>query len=209
MDFNQIIESIKKKVYYPVYFLMGEEPYYINEITNFIAASVLTEDEKEFNQTVIYGKDTDEQTIISYAKRFPMMANYQVVIVKEAQNLNKIENLQSYVDNPLSSTILVICYKYGSIDKRKQFAKTLLKKAVLYESKLLYPNQIPDWINAYVRGEGYKINPYATQLLAENIGNDLTRITHEVKKLIINLPNTDPHWPDNSLHIPPQHPPRA
>jgi len=190
VDFNQIIESIKKKVYYPVYFLMGEEPYYINEITNFISNNVLTTDEKEFNQTVVYGKDTDVETIISYAKRFPMMANYQVVIVKEAQSLDKIEKLQNYIENPLSSTILVICYKYASIDKRKQFAKTLLKKSVLFDSKLLYTNQIPDWINAYVRGEGYKINPHATQLLSENIGNDLTRITHEVKKLIINLPNS-------------------
>jgi len=190
VDFNQIIESIKKRVYYPVYFLMGDEPYYIDEITNFIANNVLSESEKEFNQTVIYGKDTDERTIISYAKRFPMMANYQVVIVKEAQNLDEIEKLQSYIENPLSSTILVICYKYATIDKRKLFAKTLLKKAVLFESKSLYPNQIPDWINNLVRVMGYKINPYATQLLSENIGNDLTRITHEIEKLIINLPGS-------------------
>lgn len=190
MDFNQIIESIKKKVYYPVYFLMGEEPYYIDEITNYIASNVLTNDEKEFNQTVVYGKDTDEETIISYAKRFPMMANYQVVIVKEAQNLDEIEKLQTYIENPLSSTILVICYKYKTIDKRKLFAKALQKKSVLFESKSLYPNQIPDWVNAYVKSQGYKINPQATQLLSENIGNDLTRITSEVKKLIINLPDS-------------------
>lgn len=191
MEFNQIIESINKKVYYPVYFLMGEEPYYIDEISNHIAANVLTEDEKEFNQTVVYGKDTDIESVVSYAKRFPMMANYQVVIVKEAQNLDKIETLQSYIENPLNSTILVICYKYGTIDKRKQFAKAIQKKSVLFESKSLYPNQIPDWVNAYVRGQGYKINPHATQLLADNIGNDLSRIVNEVKKLIINLPNTD------------------
>jgi len=190
VDFNQIIESIKKKVYYPVYFLMGEEPYYIDEITNYIASNVLTNDEKEFNQTVVYGKDTDEETIISYAKRFPMMANYQVVIVKEAQNLDEIEKLQTYIENPLSSTILVICYKYKTIDKRKLFAKALQKKSVLFESKSLYPNQIPDWVNAYVKSQGYKINPQATQLLSENIGNDLTRITSEVKKLIINLPDS-------------------
>ena len=169
---------------------MGEEPYYIDEITNYIASNVLTNDEKEFNQTVVYGKDTDEETIISYAKRFPMMANYQVVIVKEAQNLDEIEKLQTYIENPLSSTILVICYKYKTIDKRKLFAKALQKKSVLFESKSLYPNQIPDWVNAYVKSQGYKINPQATQLLSENIGNDLTRITSEVKKLIINLPDS-------------------
>ena len=168
---------------------MGEEPYYIDEISNYIAANVLTDDEKEFNQTVVYGKDSDVETIVSNAKRFPMMANYQVVIVKEAQNLDKIENLQAYIENPLNSTILVICYKYGSVDKRKQFAKTIQKKSVLFESKSLYANQIPDWVNAYVKGQGYKINPYATQLLADNIGNDLSRIANEVKKLIINLPD--------------------
>ena len=168
---------------------MGEEPYYIDEISNYIAANVLTDDEKEFNQTEVYGKDSDVETIVSNAKRFPMMANYQVVIVKEAQNLDKIENLQAYIENPLNSTILVICYKYGSVDKRKQFAKTIQKKSVLFESKSLYANQIPDWVNAYVKGQGYKINPYATQLLADNIGNDLSRIANEVKKLIINLPD--------------------
>lgn len=191
MEFSQIIESIDKKVFYPVYFLMGEEPYYIDEITNFIANNVLTNDEKEFNQTVVYGKDTNVETIVSYAKRFPMMANYQVVIVKEAQNLDKIENLQAYIESPLNSTILVICYKYGSVDKRKQFAKTIQKKSVLFESKSLYPNQIPDWVNSYVKGQGYRINPKATQLLADNIGNDLSRIANEIKKLIINLPNTN------------------
>ncbi len=167
---------------------MGEEPYYIDEISNLIADKVLTEDEKEFNQTIVYGKETDLQTIISYAKRFPMMANYQVVIVKEAQNLNDIEKLQDYIENPLNSTILVICYKYKSIDKRKLFAKTIQKKSILFESKPLYDNQLPDWINAYVKVQGYKINQYAVQMLSESIGNDLSRIANEIKKLLINLP---------------------
>lgn len=167
---------------------MGDEPYYIDEITNVIASTVLTEDEREFNQTVIYGKDTDVETIVSYAKRFPMMANYQVVIVKEAQTLKTIENLQHYVEAPMKSTILVICYKYGSLDKRKSFPKTIQKNGLLYESKQLYDNQLPSWIEAYVRGNGYRINPYATQLIAENIGKDLSRIANEIRKLMINLP---------------------
>jgi len=190
VNFNQIIQDIKNKVYYPIYFLMGEEPYYIDEISNYIANNILTDDEKEFNQTIIYGKDTTEETVISYAKRFPMMANYQVVIVKEAQNLPDIEKLQSYIESPLNSTILVICYKYKTIDKRKIFAKIIQKKAVLFESKVLYDNQIPDWINNFVKSKGYKINPYATQLIAENIGADLSRIANEINKLTISIPNT-------------------
>ena len=187
MDFVQIKESIKQKIFHPVYFLMGEEPYYIDQISELIESHVLTEDEKEFNQTILYGKETDIQTIISYAKRFPMMANYHVVIVKEAQNIDDIENLQDYIENPLNSTILVICYKYKSIDKRKKFAKIIEKKSILFESKPLYDNQLPDWINGYVKTQGYKINPHAVQMIAEHIGNDLSRIANEVNKLFINV----------------------
>ncbi len=188
MDFKQIKESIEKKVFYPVYFLMGEEPYYIDVIADLLAEQVLTEDEKEFNQIIIYGRETDIATVISHAKRFPMMANYQVVIVREAQNIDDIEALKAYIENPLTSTILVICYKYKTIDKRKLFAKAIDKKGVLFESKKLYDNQIPDWINAYIRGLGYKMNQYAVQLLSDYIGSDLTRITNEIQKLIINIP---------------------
>jgi len=188
MDYNQIITDIKNQVYYPVYLLMGEEPYYIDQISNFIASNILkTQEEREFNQIIVYGKDTDEETIISYAKSFSMMANYQVVIVKEAQHLDEIEKLQSYVNNPLASTILVLCYKYGTVDKRKIFVKTIQKKGVLFESKHIYDNKIPDWINTYVKSKGFSIRPEAAMLLAENIGNNLSRLANEIEKLSIIL----------------------
>lgn len=188
MDFKQIKESIEKKVFYPIYFLMGEEPYYIDVIADLLAEQVLTDDEKEFNQMIVYGKETDVPTVVSQAKGFPMMANYKVLIIREAQNLDNIEALKPYIENPLATTILVLCYKYKTIDKRKLFAKSIDKKGVLFESKKLYDNQIPDWINAYVRGLGYKMNQHAVQLLSDYIGSDLTRITNEIQKLTINIP---------------------
>ena len=125
MTFEQIISDLKNKVYHPLYFLMGEEPYFIDEISNYIADHVLTEEEKGFNQSVLYGRDVDVNTVISEAKRFPMMANYQVIIIKEAQNIENIENLSPYLAKPLKSTILVICYKYRKLDMRKKFAKDI------------------------------------------------------------------------------------
>ena len=201
MKFNQIITDLKNKIYYTVYFLTGEEPFYIDEISNYIEKNILSEEEKEFNQTVIYGRDTDVPTIISYAKRFPMMANYHVVIVKEAQEIDKIEGLTPYIENPLKSTILVICYKYKKIDKRKTFALTVKKHGVLFESAKLYENKIPDWITNYLEQKGYTITPKASLLLSEYLGTDLSKISNEIGKLIINLPEnakiTDEHIEKN------------
>ena len=187
-EFDLIISDLKKKVYHPVYFLMGEEPYYIDAVADFIAMNVLDEAEKEFNQSILYGRDVDVLTIISEAKRYPMMANHQVVIVKEAQNVKDIEGLATYFENPLKSTILVICYKYKTIDKRKTFAKNLVKSAVLLESKKLYDNKIPEWINAYLKGKNYIIGPKAGLLLTEFLGNDLSKISNELDKLMLNIP---------------------
>lgn len=170
---------------------MGDEPYYIDKIADYIEKNVLDESEKSFNQTVVYGNDTDVHQVIDAAKRYPMMSNYQVVMVKEAQQLKKIEELDSYLDNPLNSTILVLCHKYKTIDKRKSFAKKLATKGVLFESKKLYENQIPDWINKYVLKKGYKISPPTTMLLSEYLGNDLSKIENEVSKIIINLKKGD------------------
>lgn len=185
MKFNEILVNLRKKVYQPVYFLMGNETYFIDEICNYIANHVLDEYEKEFNQTVLYGKDTDVATIISEAKRFPMMGENRIVIVKEAQHVRKIEDLESYLEQPQPSTILVICYKHKNLDKRKKFTKELAKKAVLFESKKLYDNQIPDWIQNYLSKHNYSINHKATFLLSEYLGADLGKITNELDKLML------------------------
>lgn len=188
MTFEQITGDLKKKIYHPVYLLHGDEPYFIDAISDLIEASVLTDTEKEFNQYVIYGRDTDTGNIIDMARRFPMMANYQVIIVKEAQDIDKLENLQPYVDKPQSSTILVIAHKYKKIDKRKSFAKSVEKAGVLFESSRLYDNQVPAWINEQIRARGCSIKPEASQLLSEYLGTDLGRISNEIEKLLINLP---------------------
>lgn len=189
MKFEQIINDLKNQVYHPIYFLTGEEPFYIDQISDYIADNVLSDIEKEFNQTVIYGRDTDVASVISYAKRFPMMSNYQVVIVKEAQNLSDIESLQPYIENPLKSTLLVICYKYKKLDKRKSFSKIIDKKGVLFESVKLYDNELPAWITSQLSKKGYSIKPEAAAMLADFLGSDLSKIASELSKLVINIPS--------------------
>jgi DNA polymerase-3 subunit delta len=188
MTFDQIIDNLKNKIYHPVYFLTGEEPYFIDEISDYIEKNVLDESEKDFNQTVIYGRDTDVPAVIGSAKRYPMMASHQVVIVKEAQYLEDIENLQPYVEKPLDSTLLVINYKYKKLDGRTTFARELKKKAVLFESKRVYDNQVPAWINDYLKQKGYRITPKATAMLTEFLGSDLSKIVNEISKLVLNIP---------------------
>jgi len=188
MTFEQILSDLKNKVYHPIYFLMGEEPYFIDVITDYIAGNVLDESEKEFNQTILYGRDTDVLTIISQAKRFPMMASHQVVIIKEAQSIRNIEDLLPYIENPLKSTLLVICYKYKTLDKRKKFTKEVGKNSILFEAKKLYENQIQKWINVYLKEKGYQINPKASLLLTEFLGTELSKIANELEKLMLNIP---------------------
>jgi DNA polymerase-3 subunit delta len=188
MTFDQITGDIRRKIYHPIYLLHGEEPYFIDAITELIETSVLTDSEKEFNQTVIYGRDTDPGRIIDMARRFPMMANYQVVIVREAQDIEKLEDLQSYVDKPQPSTILVIAHKYKKVDSRKGFAKSVARAGVVFESARLYDYKIPGWINEQVIKRGYSIKPEACQLLADFLGADLGRISNEMEKLVISLP---------------------
>ncbi len=188
MTFEQILNNLKNKIYYPVYFLAGEESYYIDEISDYIEDHVLTDVEKEFNQTVIYGRETDVLSIISNAKRYPMMANYQVVIVKEAQDIKNIDELLPYIENPLDSTLLVINYKYKKIDRRKSFYKQVDKKGVLFESKKLYDNKIAGWINNYVKEKGYDITPKASAMLTEFLGTNLSKVVNEISKLILNVP---------------------
>ena len=186
---NQIVTDIKSGNIKPIYFLMGEESYYIDKISDYIEKNVLNEEEKSFNQMVLYGRDVSIDDIISNAKRFPMMAERQVVIVKEAQDLSRtIENLVSYAENPQPSTVLVICYKYKTLDKRKKLSKTIEKHGVLLESKKLYENQVGDWIRRVLSGKSYTIEPKATLMLVEFLGTDLAKINNELEKLLLILP---------------------
>jgi len=181
---KHIVNSIKQGDIKSVYFLMGEEAYYIDAISDFIEASVLTEEEKGFNQMVLYGRDVSIEDIVSHAKRYPMMAEKQVIIVKEAQDLSRtIENLVGYVENPQPTTVLVFCYKYKSLDKRKKLSKTIAKHGVIFESTKLYENQVPDWIRRVLAGRGYTITPKAAQMLVEFLGNDLGKVNNELEKL--------------------------
>ena len=181
---------------------MGEEAYYIDKISQYIEANVLTDEEKGFNQMVLYGRDVSIEDIVSNAKRYPMMADYQVIIVKEAQDLSRtIEKLVDYAKQPQTSTILVMNYKYKTIDKRKALYKTLKKDAVVYESKKLYENQVGEWIRRVLSGQGYSIVPKAAQMLVEFLGTDLGKINNELEKLQIILPKgtqiTPQHIEDN------------
>ena len=185
----QIIKDIKSGNIKPIYFFMGEEPYYIDKLTEFIDENVLSEEEKGFNQMTIYGKDSSIEEIISNAKRFPMMADRQVVIVKEAQELSRyIDKLEAYIENPQPTTVLVFAYKYKTLDKRKKVTKLLAKHAVLFESKKLYENQVGDWIKRTLSGKGYNIEPKAAAMLVEFLGTDLSKISNELDKLKIVLP---------------------
>jgi DNA polymerase III subunit delta len=184
-----IINDLKQKKFKPVYFLMGEEPYYIDRLSDYIENSILSEEERGFNQMVLYGRDVTVEDIISNAKRYPMMADYQVIIVKEAQDLSRtIESLLSYVENPQPTTILVFAYKYKSLDKRKSLAKSIQKKGLLFESKKLYDNQVGSWISRVLKGKGYAIEPKAAEMLVEFLGTDLNKINNELEKLQIILP---------------------
>ena len=166
---------------------MGEEPYYIDAITDYIANNVLTENEQEFNQVVMYGKDTTALNVINAARRFPMMSQYQVVIVKEAQTLDNIDDLHHYVEKPLKSTILVINYKFKSLDKRKKLYRDLTENGIVFDSERLYEDKIPGWIGSYLKSKNISIDLKASSLITDYLGNDLSRIVNELDKLIITL----------------------
>jgi len=185
VNYKEIISSISNKDFHPIYFLMGEEPFYIDKISDYIAEKVLKAEEKEFNQSVLYGKDVEVAQIISEAKQFPFGAEKRVIIVKEAQNIKNIEQLETYLDSPQPSTLLVICYKYKKIDKRKKFGKTLCKKALVFESKRFYDNQVSNWIAKYLSEKGYKIEEKASFMLAEFLGTELSNISNELDKLML------------------------
>lgn len=182
---NRIISDIKNQKFKPVYFLTGEEPYFIDYVASYIEKNVLSEDEKAFNQMVLYGRDVEVEDIISHAKRYPMMAERQIIIVKEAQELARtIENLDAYIENPQPTTVLVLCYKYKKLDGRKKLLKTIKKSGVVLETKKLYENQVGNWIQNTLKTSGYTILPKATLMLVEFLGNDLSRIQNELDKLM-------------------------
>lgn len=197
MEFEQIIQELKNKIYHPVYFLTGEEAYYIDLISDYIEANILTDAEKGFNQTVFYGRDSDPMTVMESARRFPMMSNQQVIIVKEAQEWRNMEAFQKYLQAPSKTTILVINYKYKKVDGRTELAKLLKKNALVFESKRLRDYQIPQWVDKYVKENGFTISPQATQMLADFLGEDLSKVVNELKKLFILVPKGVTITPDH------------
>ena len=188
MTYEDIAKDIKNGKFAPVYLLMGEEDYYIDRISDYIVEKALDENEKEFNLTIMYGLDTDMASVVNNAKRYPMMSEHQVVVVKEAQNLRLWEELSFYMQKPLTSTILVFCYKHGTLDRRKKIVAEIEKNGVVFESKKLKENLLPGFITAYMKRRKMEIDDTAAQLMAEFVGNDLNRLAGELDKLIITMP---------------------
>lgn len=190
LSYQQVLKRLQQKDYYPVYILHGAESYYIDAITQYIEEHVLDASTKAFNQTILYGKEIDYKTILDNARRYPVLSDKQVVIVKEAQEMKTLDKLESYLQNPLDSTILVLAHKHKKLDKRKKFAKaaSASAKVCIVESTRLYDNQVPQWISNYSKDKGAHIKPAAAQLLAEYLGTDLSKIANELDKLLLNLP---------------------
>jgi DNA polymerase III subunit delta len=187
MKAEKIISDLKKGAFHPVYWLEGDEEYFIDTIIRFAEENILIESEASFNQTVFYGRDADWASVINACRRYPMFAERQVVIIKEAQSMKDVEKLEGYIEKPLSSTLLFIAYKGKKVDGRTKLAKLLKDKTVLYTSKKLYENELPEWTSQLVSSKGFTINNKALSLLIDHIGNDLSRISNEVDKMVLNL----------------------
>jgi len=200
MDYKEIIQKVKQKIFSPIYLLNGVEPYFIDLISNYIEDHALDESERDFNQTVVYGRDVKTPEIIALAKGFPMMASHQVIIVKEAQNIQKaddfFEAVADYLKNPQKSTIFVICFKYKKLDARRKYMKAIQTAGIVYESPTVWDNQVPGWVKTFVKDAGYKIGDKACLLLAESIGANLSRLENELKKLYIFTPKGEEITPD-------------
>ncbi len=186
MEFENILDGLKNKIYKPLYLFYGEESYFIDELINYIQRYVLAESEKAFNQTIVYGKDANPVEIIELARRYPMMANLQVVIVKEAQDLKDFKLFEAYFENPVKSTMLVFGFKQTkTLDRRLKVNNLILKNGVVFESKKLYEKEVYPWITNSLKKENLTIHPEALRLLYESIGSDLSRLSNEISKLII------------------------
>ena len=191
VTYDSIIKEVNSRQFAPIYYLMGEETYYIDRLSDYIAENVLTEEERGFNQMVIYGQDTDIGTIVAAAKRYPMMAEFQVIIVKEAQTLRNMDELIYYLQKPQPTTVLVFCHKHGTLDRRKKVAVEIEKTGRLFESKKLKDSMLPSFISNYVRSKGTAIDVKAANMMVESIGSDLSRLASELDKLIIAKPQGD------------------
>ena len=192
VSFESIMADLEARRFVPVYYLMGEESYYIDKISDYIAEHVLQPEERDFNQTILFGSDVTASQVADYARRYPMMSEYQVVIVKEAQNIKNTETLEKYFKQPLASTILVMCHKNGTVDGRKrEYVKTIQSAGVLFESKKLRDRDLPGFIENYLKVRNVGIDPKSTQIIADSIGADLSRLTSELDKVIISLPKED------------------
>jgi DNA polymerase III subunit delta len=188
MTFTEINKSLRQNKFSSVYFLHGEEDYFIDSIAKEIETRAMPEADRAFNLSILYGKDADVQTILDTARRYPMFAERQVVFVKEAQDLKGIEGLVGYVEKPVPTTILVLCYKHKKLDGRSKLSTTLSKSsAVVFESKKLYENQLPDWISDYTDGLQLKLQPQVAALIAEYLGSDLSKVANELDKLALNF----------------------
>lgn len=188
MTFEQIKADIKARNFKPIYLLMGDEPYYIDELTDSLMNTVLPEEERDFNQIILYGMETDVASVITLARSFPMMSDHQLIVIKEAQNLSKIEELEIYAKNPLHSTILVLNYKNGTLDKRKKLYATIDKHGIIFESSKIPEYKIPVFISSYIQGKSLSIDQKAAQMLSDYLGNDLSKLTNEIAKLLIAIP---------------------
>ena len=191
MDAHQVLASLRHQQYHPIYLLHGEESYFNDLIVDYIEEHVLDGSQKGFDQTVLYGKDTDFVTIVNAARRFPMLASHQVIIVKEAQNLKwktDDEVLLKYLENPMPSTVLVLAYKHGKLDKRKKYYKLAQKMGIACESEKIYDNKVPAWVTDYVRNKNRSIHPQAAALIGEYLGNDISKVVNEIEKLMLNVP---------------------
>ena len=190
-SFDSIMHDLKQRNYLPIYYLMGEESFYIDKISDYIAENVLTPEERDFNMTVMYGTDVTGKDVVEVARRYPMMSEHQVVIVKEAQKLKGLEPLEKYVEKPLASTILVFCHKYGVADRRKKVYSEMAKVGVVFESKKLRDRDLIPFIGKYLQARGASIDPKSEQIIADSIGPDLNRLTSELDKVLIALPADD------------------
>ena len=192
VSFDSIMDDLKARRYVPVYYLMGDESYYIDKISDYIAEHVLQPEERDFNQTILFGSDVTASQVADYARRYPMMSEHQVVIVKEAQNIKNTEALEKYFKQPLPSTILVMCHKNGTVDGRKrEYVKAIQAAGVLFESKKLRDRDLPPFIEAYLKRKNVSIDPKSTQIIADSIGSDLSRLTSELDKVCLSLPEND------------------
>ncbi len=187
MSAEAIISSWKSNKFKPLYWLEGNEDFFIDEIVQYAEHQILTEDQASFNLTVFYGRDANWAEVLNACRRYPVFAERQVVLLKEAQQMKDVDKLEPYIEKPNSSTIFVAAYKGKTLDGRTKFSKLIKKHGEVFTSKKIYDNQLPAWTNGYIQSKGLQIKPRALSLLVDHVGNDLSRITNEVKKLTINL----------------------